>query len=212
MTQGGAGVNWLGGVRGWTCMSAMGGKRTLAGYRVFRFMLLKDPSLCAHFSDAFGIRAAYSYPMKQERSVIAEGRFSSLVILTGVPMALLVGTILWLHNGGNPQDSMYYRASPILVIIMMSAGLIYAAYEFLDTTLMRRKYVSTDGVFIYVLHHRPVAISEIRDMYLERGLLSDNLVILERGRQKTKIRTHFLKESGEAVLRKLDELTERSSR
>ena len=72
--------------------------------------------------------------------------------------------------------------------------------------------MSTDGVFIYILHHRPVKISEIHDMYFERGLLSDNLVILERGGEKTKIRTHFLRESGEAVLRKLDEVTERSSR
>jgi hypothetical protein len=149
--------------------------------------------------------------MKPERTVLAEGRLSSLVILTCVPIALPVGTILWLLNGGDPEESMYYRASPIFAVLIMSVGMIYATYEFLDTTLRRRRYMSTDGSFIYVLHYRPIKISEIGDAYLERGLLSDNLVILTRGRAKTKIRTHFLRESGEVVLKRLDELIGQSS-
>jgi hypothetical protein len=120
----------------------------------------------------------------------------------------MLAVTIALLSGRSPEESMYYRAFGSIVGIVLYGGLLYATYEFVDTIFKRKEYISSEGGSIYILHHRPIKISEISDIYLANGFFSKNIVISTGGGRKTKIKTHFLGESPNIVLERLQALTE----
>lgn len=142
--------------------------------------------------------------MEYERSVISEGRLSTLTVLACVPVILVLLVIL---NGGTLENSMYTRSLGPIVYVIFYAGMLYATYEFVDTIFKRKKYVSVMGGVLRIVHHRPIKISQISDVYLESGLFSQNIVVAGRDKTKIKLRAHFLKEDPQIVLERLKALT-----
>jgi hypothetical protein len=140
--------------------------------------------------------------MSHERLLIAEGRLSSLLILACVPVILMLVITVPLLNGGS-GDSTYYRAFGPVVYVFLYGGLLYSTYEFWDTLLRRREYVSVVEGTLYILHHRPIEISEISDVYLVNGLFSRNVAIDWGSRETTRIKGHLLKERPDIVAKKL---------
>jgi len=146
--------------------------------------------------------------MNYERSVISEARLLPLAALTCVPIIIMVVMTVGLLSGWGPNNGMYYRAFGPIVYVFFYAGLSYATYEFANTMLKKREYISVAGSIIYILYYQPIKISEISEIYLEKGLISDNIVISKLGKEKVKIRAYLLKGDMHTVLKRLKALTE----
>lgn len=141
---------------------------------------------------------------ERRRSVIAEGRSSTLGVLACVPVVLmLVGILIGLALDTSQYSLTMRSIGPILFY----GGLLYATYEFTSAFLRRDRYITTDGTSIYIIHHRPIYISSIDDIYLELGLASPNIVIAKHDGGKTKIRGHFLRDDARTVWDRLTALT-----
>lgn len=145
--------------------------------------------------------------MNYERSVISEARLSSLIALTCAPVILMLVVTIAILNGRSLEESMYHRAFGPVVWIVFYGGLIYSTYEFAKTIFKRKEYLSLLGDSIYTAFHNPIKISEISNICLEKGIITDNIVISKRGGKRTKIRTYLLKDDSSTVLEKLKELT-----
>jgi hypothetical protein len=146
-------------------------------------------------------------PIDRERLVIAESRLSSLIALACVPAVLMAVMTIGLSSGWGTSQGMSHRTLGPLACLLFYGGMLYATYEFMDTLFRRRHYISIIGNHLCVVHHPPVRISSITDIHVEYGFIIRSLVICRHNERRIRIKAHFLKESPQVVLERLEAAT-----